>query len=45
LRAKAEKELGDTFDIKEFYDQILKTGCIPLALLETKINNWIAETK
>ncbi len=45
LRAKAEKELGENFDIKEFHQQILETGCIPLALLETKINDWIAETK
>ena len=45
LRAKAEKELGDTFDIKEFHEQILETGCIPLELLENKINLWIAEAK
>jgi uncharacterized protein (DUF885 family) len=41
LRAKAEKDLGEKFDIKEFHNQILKTGCVPLALLETKINQWI----
>jgi len=45
LRANAEKQLGDNFDIREFHNQILETGCIPLALLENKINNWIAETK
>ena len=45
LRANAEKQLGDKFDIREFHNQILETGCIPLALLENKINNWIAETK
>ena len=45
LRAKAEKELGDTFDIKKFHEQILETGCIPLELLENKINLWIAEAK
>ena len=45
LRAKAEKEFGDTFDIKEFHEQILETGCIPLELLENKINLWIAEAK
>ena len=44
LRAKAEKALGDQFDIKEFHNQVLETGCIPLALLEAKIDNWIAET-
>ncbi|QXP55781.1 DUF885 domain-containing protein [Cellulophaga sp. HaHa_2_95] len=45
LRAKAEKELGDKFDIKEFHNQVLETGCVPLALLENKINNWISNSK
>ncbi|PKP24982.1 MAG: DUF885 domain-containing protein [Bacteroidetes bacterium HGW-Bacteroidetes-2] len=45
LRGKAEQELGDTFDIREFHNQILETGCIPLSLLETKINNWINASK
>ncbi len=45
LRAKAEQELGDGFDIREFHNQVLETGCIPLELLENKINDWIAETK
>lgn len=42
LRGKAENELGDAFDIKEFHNQVLETGCVPLALLEEKINQWIA---
>ena len=41
LRTKAEKELGDKFDIREFHNQVLETGCVPLAILEDKINNWI----
>ena len=45
LRAKAEQELGDAFDIREFHAQVLETGCIPLALLEKKIDAWIAKTK
>ena len=45
LRAKAENELGDKFDIRQFHNQVLKTGCVPLALLEDKINNWIATNK
>lgn len=44
LRHKAEKELGDKFKIGEFHNQVLETGCIPLQLLENKINNWISET-
>ncbi|XRE42078.1 hypothetical protein ACIVBQ_000282 [Tenacibaculum discolor] len=45
LRAKAKNELGDKFDIKEFHNQVLETGCIPLALLENKIDKWIASQK
>ena len=44
LRARAKAALGDNFDIREFHNQILETGCIPLALLENKIDKWI-ETK
>ncbi len=45
LRHKAEKELGDKFKIAEFHNQVLETGCIPLKLLENKIDKWIADTK
>jgi len=45
LRSKAEKELGDKFNIKEFHNQILETGCVPLKLLEDKINIWVETTK
>lgn len=45
LRAKAEKELGDKFDIRQFHNQVLSTGCIPLQLLEDKINAWIQNTR
>lgn len=41
LREKAEREMGDNFDIREFHNKVLETGCIPLALLENKINSWI----
>ncbi len=44
LREKANKEIGDKFDIRQYHNQVLETGCVPLALLENKINNWI-ETK
>jgi uncharacterized protein (DUF885 family) len=42
LRRKAEAELGDRFDIKDFHAQVLMTGSLPLAILEKKIDNWIA---
>ncbi|KQC31440.1 DUF885 domain-containing protein [Flagellimonas eckloniae] len=43
LREKAKNALGDNFDIRQFHNQILETGCVPLALLEDKITNWIKE--
>ncbi len=41
LRSKAETSLGDNFDIREFHRVVLESGCIPLALLEEKVNRWI----
>ncbi|MBS9461651.1 DUF885 domain-containing protein [Flagellimonas sp. 389] len=41
LREKAEKAMGENFDIRKFHNQVLETGCVPLALLEDKINSWI----
>ncbi|EDP95650.1 DUF885 domain-containing protein [Kordia algicida OT-1] len=43
LRARAKEQLGEKFDIKEFHNQVLRTGCIPLQLLEDKIDAWIQE--
>jgi uncharacterized protein (DUF885 family) len=45
LRAKAEKELGTGFDLKQFHAQVLMTGALPLPVLEAKIDRWIAESK
>jgi uncharacterized protein (DUF885 family) len=45
LRAKAEKELGEKFNIGEFHDQILQPGNLPLAILEDHINKWIEANK
>ncbi len=45
LRARAKATLGDKFDIREFHHQVLETGCIPLALLENKIDKWIETMK
>jgi uncharacterized protein (DUF885 family) len=42
LRARAEKALGRRFDIREFHAQVLMTGALPLAVLEKKIDDWIA---
>ncbi len=45
LRKKAESELGDQFDIKEFHDTVLKSGALPLELLERSVNSWINSQK
>tara|TARA_B100001173_G_scaffold310318_1_gene324598 strand:- start:14919 stop:16721 length:1803 start_codon:yes stop_codon:yes gene_type:complete len=45
LRNKAESELGDKYDIKDFHYEVLKRGSLPLDLLEFYINEWIEETK
>ena len=45
LRKKAEDALGDRFDIRDFHAQVLMTGGLPLAILEQKIDRWIAERK
>ena len=42
LRERAETRLGSRFDIKAFHEQILNTGGLPLAVLEQKIDRWIA---
>ena len=41
LRNKAEKELGDKYDIKDFHHEVLKRGSLPLDILEFYINEWI----
>ncbi|MEM7729882.1 MAG: DUF885 domain-containing protein, partial [Pseudomonadota bacterium] len=45
LRAKAEQELGDAFDIREFHDAVLTSGSVPLDILEDNINLYIETTK
>ena len=45
LKDKAQKELGKTFDVREFHNQVLNTGALPLTVLETKIDAWIAASK
>jgi uncharacterized protein (DUF885 family) len=45
LRALAEKELGDKFDIRAFHDSLLGIGSVPLPVLEQHIKAFIAEQK
>ena len=45
LRAKAQQVLGAKFNLKEFHNVILRTGNVPLDVLETVIDDYIAGTK
>jgi uncharacterized protein (DUF885 family) len=45
LRTRAEQALGDKYDIRGFHAQVLGTGALPLAVLESKIDAWIAAQK
>ena len=42
LRERARKALGKAFDIRDYHDQVLGTGALPMAVLEAKIDRWIA---
>ena len=43
IRAKAEDALGAEFDIRDFHDQVLGSGQLPMAMLEAKIDDWVAQ--
>ena len=45
LRDRAQKELGPKFDIRAFHDEMLDGGTLPLDLLETRTDKWIAQQK
>ncbi|WP_324827418.1 DUF885 domain-containing protein [Qipengyuania zhejiangensis] len=43
VRAKAETQLGDAFDIRKFHDVVLSLGSVPLPVLEDRIDAFIAD--
>ncbi len=45
LRARATKALGDKFDVRDFHEQVLNGGGMPLELLDRRINEWIESVK
>jgi uncharacterized protein (DUF885 family) len=45
LRERARKELGDKFNIRNFHDEVLAGGAVPLDILELRISAWIAGQK
>ncbi len=45
LRTKAEAVLGPKFDVRAFHAQVLMSGALPMAVLEKKIDDWIASQR
>jgi uncharacterized protein (DUF885 family) len=45
LRTRAEKELGNGFDVRSFHDAVLEQGGVPLDLLEEHVNAWMKEQR
>ena len=43
LRSKAEKEMGDNFNIRDFHDVVLGHGAVPLDILEKHVNEYILQ--
>ena len=43
IRTRAEADLGDRFDVRRFHDALLVDGPLPMALLDQRMDRWIAE--
>jgi uncharacterized protein (DUF885 family) len=41
LRERARKAMGDRFSLREFHNVVLRTGTVPLGVLEQQVNGWI----
>jgi len=40
MREKYSKQLGNKFKLSDFHDEFLKDGCMPLNILEKKMDDW-----
>ena len=45
LRERAQAALGARFSLPAFHEQVLEEGCLPLDMLEQKIDRWLAQPK
>jgi len=41
LRKRAEQRLGKDFDVRDFHDEVLSSGALPLELLEANLEAWM----
>jgi uncharacterized protein (DUF885 family) len=45
LRREAEAELGESFDIRAFHDELLRSGGAPLGVLEARMRRWLEDSR
>ena len=45
LRERAKNELGSSFDIRTFHDEVLNGGSLPLNVLDARVTQWISQEK
>jgi len=45
MRKKAQEKLGDQFDIRDFHDEMLREGCLPLVIMEKHMERWMNKRK
>src|SRR5262249_9040768 len=45
LRKDAKQELGDSFNIRDFHDVVLRNGAVPLDVIKTQVNEWVSSKR